>query len=210
MVQTNGVEYIRPLSVKEILQARLECFNTEKDDGGKKRTLDERLALFDQWFATSTGIVYRAGTDKFKIDSVSKEIVSLDQAFNERFLAVDYNQISGIELDSTQHYNEELSKSQIENHSGWQALVEGDLVLLKQYRDTVFKLLKQRAQNKKMPERAMGFYVRKNTPEDELGALFVSDLSSSSALGGNCLNDLGRFVRKVVQAPAGAAGAKKT
>ena len=73
------------------------------------------------------------------------------------------------------------------NHPAWIEALEGDKVLLKNYADIFFNVLKK-------PE-AMGFYVRQNTKDDELRALYIDGLDKySNANGYDNLYDYARFL----------------
>ena len=199
----------RPLSFREMILDRLEDFNVLHNADGSARVLEERVKLFDDWFTTSMGIVYQAGSSNFKIIPICEELLKIKKDSKKPFITRDYNSYAVSEVDSSKGiYNQHLTKVQIENHEGWRAAVEGDVALLKNYRDAVFSILKERNRGT-MPLGAMAFWILKNLQENELRALLVNNLDGSSNANGNInLNNNARFVRKVVPAPAGAGGAK--
>ena len=132
----------------------------------------------ERWLDSCTGIAYQKGTGKFKVVLQSKELITLPEDFNSGYFPINYTNITGIELDRTgATYNALLNKEQVENHPAWRAAVEDDVTLLKEYRDIVFA----------NPSRdtAMGFWLRTDIPEDQLRALFVSDLNNNSIANGN-------------------------
>ena len=114
--------------------------------------------------------------------------------FKEHFLQVDYNTISGTELDSQNGtYNTVLSKDSVLKHAGWLAAVEGDEALLRSYTNRIFTELKRRYNTTE----GMGFWVCRNTPTDELRTLVVSNPgSNSNAYGYNSLNSSNSFIRR--------------
>ncbi len=202
-----GQEVYRPFTFKEGIKARVDDYNTLQNPNGSDRTLDERLHLFTSWNDSCTGAAYKAGTTKFKIIPVCEPLILIERDYNEGFLAVAYTGLTGVELDSKPgilnvrtrkcKYGEHLTKQQIEEHDAWRAAVEGDVALLKEYRDIVFVALQQRNANNQMPEKAMGFYVRPNTDTDELKALLVDNLGNYSDANGNfSLGVSGSFVRR--------------
>ena len=173
-----GVEALRalgqePLTFKQTLEARL---NNE--------------ALFEIWNDTKTAIVYNARTKEFKIVPSSADLINIDPHFKGLYLPVNYNTVEGITLDCSRGiYNQPLTQAQILEHPAWLAAVEGDRVLLKNYIDRVFAL-------KQNPEKAMAFYVRSKTENDEQRALYVHNLNNDSNAAGNInLILIGSFVR---------------
>jgi hypothetical protein len=185
----DGSKVYRPLTFKEDITARVTDYNTLHNPDGTERTPEERLKLCtERWLDSCTAIAYQKGTGKFKVVLQSKELITLPEDFNSGYLPISYNDIAGIELDRTgATYNNRLTKSQVENHPAWRAAVGDDITLLKEYRDIVFA----------NPSRdtAMGFWLRTDIPEDQLWALFVSDLGNSSiASGYEYLNYNGSFL----------------
>ena len=172
----------RPFTFKENLQARVEA-----DESGDHQ-------LFDTWLDSCTGIAYKAGTTKFKLIPACAELIGINKDFSHSFLSVEYNTIAGVELDSsTGKYNRLLTKAEILKHPAWHVLVEDDKTLLKAYTDIVFKAFASKYSSR---DELLGFYMRENTPTNELRAVFVHDLDySSGANGSGSLNGSGRFLR---------------
>jgi hypothetical protein len=211
--RSDGSDIIRPLSFNEVIRAKLEDFNTLRDESGNERSLDDRLKFFDTYIDSSTGIAYKRGTKEFKIIPLCEPLITIDRGFNDRFMAVNYDSILGAELDSSAgKYGELLTKDEIENHPAWRTALLGDVDLLRNYRDVVFEALKGRNDGN-MPEKAMGFWVLKNLPEDQLLALFVYYLNdSSNAYGNNDLSNNASFFLRVAQgdSPERPVGASRT
>ena len=182
---------VRPLTFKENIRARVEDYERVVGSDGKGRNKEERLRLFSRRLGSCTGIAYKAGTTEFKIIPISPELVGIKKDFNSHYIGVNYDSLTGIELDSASgSYNQELTKSQVLDNPGWITALEEDKNLLQTYADIVFKELKQ--------DKAMGFYVRSNIDKDELRALFVDILVSNSDAGGNLYN-YGSFLQVVAQ-----------
>ncbi|MEK6939269.1 MAG: hypothetical protein AABX31_00930 [Nanoarchaeota archaeon] len=165
--------------------------------------------LFNNWFDSCTAVVNKAYSTKFKVIPRSNYLLLIPMAFEESFLSVSYDDVQGTELDSTKgKYNHLLHERDILTHRGWLEAVEKDKALLKTYRDIIFKGFKK--------EEAMAFYVRQNTAQDELRALFVNYLDDDSyAGGGNFLDNGGSFllgspVRGAAGARAGKTGLENT
>ena len=178
----DGSLIYRPLTFKETIQARVESYESS--------TPEERLKLFNSWNDTCTGIAYKANSTLFKIIPQSKELILLPQDYNQPNLPIEYDKISGIELDRTKaKYNELLTIDEVLNHEGWQTIVEEDNQLLKKYTEIVFKERKNATQ-------LMAFWLNTNTDEDYLRALVLNYLdNNSSANGSNLLYINARFVR---------------
>jgi len=184
----------RPLTFKENIQARVENYETTHNPNGSERTIEERLSLItERWDDSCTAVVYKAGATKFKILPISEHLIALNRDFKEDFMRTDYNTIVGSELDSKNGtYNLVMSLDSVLKHAGWLAAVEGDGALLRSYANIIFTELKRRYNTTK----GMGFWVRQNTPTDELRALFVIYLDyNSNADGDDNLYDYGSFLR---------------
>ena len=183
----------RPLTFKEDIEARVSDYESNKDT-------PERVRLFQRWNDSCTALAYKAGTTKFKIVPISRELITIPEDFNQSYMKINYDSIEGIELDRNDAvYNNLLTPAQIETHPAWLAAVEGDALLLKTYRDIVFA--------ERKTDTAMGFWLRTDIPEDQLRALFVYNLINySNACGNYNLDNNGSFlhVAPVVSA-AGAA-----
>ncbi len=187
----------QPKTFKENIKARVIAY--ENGD----------TSLFDTWLDSCTGIATKRKSTLFKIVPRSTDLISIPKNFREPFSRANYDSFHGItELDSTKgKYNQSLPEENILNHDGWLNVVEGNAVLLKAYRDIIFHGFKK--------ERAMGFWVKKNTDEDELRALFVfglndgSDADGGGNLGGDGGNDRDSYGSFLLGSPVRAAGARK-
>jgi len=181
-VLDDGSRIYRALTFKEDIEARVTDYENNKDT-------EERKRLFQRWNDSCTGVAYKNATTKFKIVPMCSQLITLDKDFNGGGLAIEYDDIAGIELDrAAGKYTAHLTKDEVLANEGWRAAVEDDLELLKTYRDIVFTELKR--------DDAMAFCVLDKPAEDQLRALFVYDLNvDSSACGNFDLNDLGSFLR---------------
>jgi hypothetical protein len=178
----DGSRIYRPLTFKEDIEARVNDY--ESNTGN-----DERLRLFNRWLNSCTAVVYKAGTTKFKIIPLSPELVTLPEDFSDAYFPIDYDAIAGTELDRNGAvYNTLLAKSDVLDHPAWRAAVEDDVDLLRTYADIVF--------TERSADKQMAFWTRNQPANDELRALSVSDLSSSSyANGDDDLYNYGSFLR---------------
>ncbi len=195
----------RPLTFREVLQAKVGDYNTLKDKDGATRSFEDRVRFFEHWVDSSTGIIYKAETTKFKIVPLCKPLVEIDKDFNDAYLPIEYDSLEGHELDqSRSKYDELLSKAAILRHPAWLAAVGGDRALLQEYRNIVFNALKEKSRE---TSSAMGFYVMDETTEDQLRALFVYNLDSySNANGNRLLYGGGSFLRVAhAESPEGRA-----
>jgi len=186
-----GIEALRtisktPLTFKENILARVEAYESS----------DHRL--FDTWLDSCTGIVYKAGTTKFKIVPNCTELRGISADFSQHFIPVNYAKIEGIELDSgsslfvkSVKYNGLLTKAEIVSHPAWLTAMDGDKHLLKTYTDIVFSAY---AAKYSASDKLMGFWVRDNTKTDEGRALFVIDLGNGSNADGGSLYYDGSFL----------------
>lgn len=185
-------ELYRQLTFKEDLKARLEDFNRLKNSDGSDRTLDDRLILFSRWNDSCTGVAYQKRTGKFKIIPVCGELITIGRDFNAGAISIDYKLVQGVELDrASGKYNTSLTKHEIENHEAWRAAVEGDVALLKAYRDVVFAAYKEKFGSDLA--KGMGFYLR-DSPDNELRALFVNILDDDSYANGSSYLYDGGFI----------------
>ena len=179
----DGSKIYRPLTFKETIEARINDYESTTDE-------EERLKLFNNWNDTCTGIAYKANSTRFKIIPQSEKLILLPQDYNQSTLPIEYDKISGIELDRTKaKYNELLTIDEVLEHEGWQTLVQGDNQLLKKYAEIVFK-------EKSGQTELMGFWLNTNTDEDYLRALVLLNLfNNSGANGSSSLSNNARFVR---------------
>ncbi len=189
----DGSQIYRPLTFKEVIQAKVTDYNTLLDEEGNDRTLEDRLRFFENWIDSCTGMAYKAGTTAFKVIPMSKELITIKKSFNEEFSPIEYDDMVGVELDTSKgKYDDSLTKKEVINHKAWLAAVEEDKVLLKEYRDIVFDQLKTKYDR----DTGMGFYFADvGEEDDELRALFVYSLNySSDAYGSNDLSSSGSFL----------------
>ena len=177
----DGSRIYRPLTFKEDIEARVTDYENNKDT-------EERKRLFQRWNDSCTGVAYKSATTKFKIVPMCSQLIILDKDFNGGGLAIEYDDIAGIELDrAAGKYTAHLTKDEVLANEGWRAAVEDDLELLRTYRNIVFTELKK--------SDAMAFCVLDKPAEDQLRALFVDDLDSySNAYGNDNLNSSGSFL----------------
>ncbi|MFH1455976.1 MAG: hypothetical protein ABIF40_03435 [archaeon] len=169
---SNGSSIYRPLTFKETIEARVKDYETLKDENGNVRSKEERLKLFQRYLLSCTGVAYKKETTKFKIIPVCADLIGIDKDFNQHFLPINYANLTGTELDSSQNkYNTLLTKQEVLNNPAWLTAVEDDKNLLKVYVNIVFSV--------KQENKLMRFWVRQNIEEDELRALFVDNLDYS-------------------------------
>ena len=101
-VKEDGSRIYRPLTFEENIRARLDVYNTLHNPDGSERSDDDRLRLFYTWLDSCTGIAYKKGTTLFKMITESENLIRIPKGFNESYLPVDYPQLQGVELDSSQ------------------------------------------------------------------------------------------------------------
>ena len=173
---------IRPLTFRENIEARVTDYENNK---GSK----DRLRLFNKWLDSCTGIAYKSGSTKFKVVLESGNLIGISKDFNDSFIPVVYDDISGVELDRAEaKYREWLTKEEVLEHPAWRTVVEDDINLLRVYADIVFSARKNEIQ--------MAFWTREATEVDELRALFVNYLVNGSVADGNYyLNNNASFLR---------------
>src|SRR3989338_9321687 len=192
-IAINGQTYVRPFTMKENLQARIEDYNTLTNTDGTQRTEEERRRFFNTWLDSCSGIHYLAGTTRFKIIPRSNELITLTQAPVDDYLSVPYDQTSGTEFDSSRgKYNQALSRAEVLEQPAWLAVVEEDRALLGEAFDVMRTVKKAPADWK-----GMGFYVYPNQAQDELRPPFPSSQGRGGDADGRYLlgND-GRFLRR--------------
>ncbi len=194
-VRPDGSRIYRPLKFKDNLQARVENYNTLHNPDGTERSRADRLKLFSRWQDSCMGAAYLAESTRFKLIPECEQLITIPADFNGAFLEAPYNTWNVPELDSAARgakFNQDLSASEVLEQPGWRAAAEEDIDLLRGYRDIVFAELQQQYRR----DKGMGFYVRQNTPTDELRALFVHILGLGSyADGRDDLFSLGSFLR---------------
>ena len=190
-VRDDGSEIYRPLTFKENIAARVEDYETELNLDGTERSHDDRLRLFNRrWLTSSCGIAHKAKSSKFKIIPVCQELITIAQDFNLTYLPINYDSLTGTELDRVNgKYDTLLTKPEVLNHPAWNAAVEGNSKLLKTYADIVFA---ERPDDPKL----MRFWLLNKPNEDQLRALFVNNLDyNSNASGDYYLSSSGSFLQ---------------
>ncbi|MBT3537987.1 hypothetical protein HN933_02275 [Candidatus Woesearchaeota archaeon] len=190
VIEIAGSRIVRPLTFKENIEARVNDYKTLTNPDGSERTKEERLRLFNRWLDSSCGIAYKAGTTKFKIIPVCKELIEVVKNFNGEYLPINYDKVVGTELDrSNAKYDTLLTKAEVIEHPAWRTAVEDDKELLKDYADIIFT-------EKKSANKLMSFWTRSNIAQDQLRALFVDNLNdNSSANGSDYLSNYGSFLQ---------------
>jgi len=165
--KSNGSEIYRPTSFKEIIELELNDFETQYDVAdGHKRSIDERLTLFKLSHNSCTAIVNKKKSTEFMIIPISKQLIELKKDFNHPLINVNYEtlkkSVDGVVLDSSKgQYNMDVDKDV--SIGLWSPLLDGDNVLSKEHADVVYTHFKN----------GRGFYVYKNTVQDEFRALYV-------------------------------------
>jgi len=179
----------RQLTFKENIEARVNDYETLNGPDGN-RSDEERTKLFKVYFDSCTGFAYKAGTTKFKINPICQDLIIIDKGFNEEFKTIKYDSFKGTEFDSANDkykYNGLLTKSQFLEHEAYRFLYDNDKKLMENYWNIVSTLTKK--------DKLMSLWVRQNTAEDELRALYVDGIDGDSdAGGGNFLNLNARFL----------------
>jgi len=142
LITIEGKKYIRPLTFKETIEAKLNAYESGTND-------EEKNLLFNYNIATCTGVAYPSSDSKnvkvFKIIPICKELITLDSAFKESSLKIPYNSLEGIELDITKgRYGKLLTISDFKNHPAWIAALEEDRHLLNEYANLAFSLSKHK------------------------------------------------------------------
>lgn len=180
---------IRPLTMKETALARLEAYETLHNPDGSLKTKEERLALFNQWVFTTSGIMYKKNSTLFKILPTSIILASIAEDYTEASIPINYESAKVAELDSSKaKHNALLGLSEILNHKAWIETFEWDTTSLEEYAKAVLQIKKQKP--------AMAYWVLSNPNKDELRALALSGLRGNSLANGDSDLDGGAcFVR---------------
>ena len=124
----------RPLTFKETVQARINQFRAFQDAG---KSVNVEGTLWTTFLDTSTAIIYKKNSTKFKIVQLSLDLLKLSADDKREFLQVNYDSFTGVEeLDVTnpEHgvYNQLLTWVQVvgrrdsKPHMGWLAALRGD------------------------------------------------------------------------------------
>jgi len=184
-IKINGKEVIRHLSFGENLEARVWMYKNAQ-------TEEERMRLLKVFLDCDGGIVYAGGSHMFKIVPHCSDLLLVSPDFAGDFVSVDYNAecfADVRELDSGDSgvvYNRSLPKKDVLVHPAWLAAVKGKEHIWEECVDIVFFELNRQFDVKE----DMGVYVVETTGEDQLRALFVSNLGSGSfaCANGNFVN----------------------
>lgn len=183
-VLPDGSMVYRPLTFKETIEAMVTDYENNKNT-------EERLRLFKRQNDSCTGIVYQAGTTKFKIVPLCTQLINIYKEFNGTAVSVQYDDFEIEELDrAAGKYNRWLQENEVMDHTGWRVALEGDLELLKTYKDILF-VGEGRSQ-------AMAFAVLEKPTEDQLRFLFAADIIKGfNAVGSLNLSYGGCFIHFV-------------
>lgn len=169
-IELNGQTYVRPFTMKENLQARVEDFNTLTNPDGTQRTEEERRRFSNTWLDSCSSIHNLARTTRFKINPMSPELIALAQVPTQDYLAVPYVSSVLPELDASQgKYNQSLSRAEVLEQPAWLAATEEDRVLLGEAFDVL-----RTVKNAPAGWKGMGFYPYLDKEQDELRPLVVN------------------------------------
>ena len=172
---TEGTALARPLTFEETIDTLVNAY-----ESGDK-------TLLRSWNDTCTGIHAKAHSTQFKLVPCSPALITLPEDFNQKALSLPYQDTEGIELDKSKgKYDKRLTKTEYLNHAGWTAAIP-DKALRQAFGNIVFTELKT--------EKALGFFVRPNTSQDELRSLLVGSINDDSSATGYPLRSKARFVR---------------
>jgi hypothetical protein len=177
-----GQNYVRPPTVKEIMQWRLEDYNTLTNLAGSPRT-EERKQLLNQWFFTCGGIAY--STDgRFKLSKETPQLITMNSVPTQAYLPVDYlvlNQNNNWqEFDRNQvgvKYSIPLTEDEVVAHPVWRYLAEDDSTLLRETHQLNCSLYNCST--------VMSFWLLNTPKQDQLRALALSSFNNNSYLDGN-------------------------
>ena len=86
----DGSPIYRPLTVAENIAALVESFNTDSS-----RSMEERLALIEHFTDSCTGITYKAGSPRIKIQQISGRLININPGFKAHFLPIIYDARNG-------------------------------------------------------------------------------------------------------------------
>lgn len=165
----------RPFTFSENIEARLINYEVN----------GENARLFGIRLDSVTGIVYKAGSTKFKVVLRSDKLENIPLGFSQSVIPVDYDAEQGVELDSTEDkYDQRLTREEAKNHKFWLAVMNNDKEKLVRYVNLWF--------DKTGKEKGMGVYLRGRIGQDELWALVID--GNSSVVGGVILDGIARFV----------------
>jgi hypothetical protein len=180
-----------PFTFKQNIEARVSNYNTLENLDGSKRTIEERLLLFNISLDSCTGIVNKAYSSRFKIIPYCLGLINImPVSSNIKGLLADYEKTGGDELfTGWAKYDNDIIPEDVITHPAWLASLENDKELLKKYVSIYFKEFKK--------QRGMGFWVSKLESNEELRPLYLHSgkrFDNSGAYQGH-LNDHTRFLR---------------
>ena len=189
----DGTSLIRPLTLAEDAEALVNQYESTQDP-------EERTSILSSWRATCTGIAYKAGTTRFKIIPVCKELITLNKKFHRPYFPSLYSSFQTDELDSSQGiYKRQLTQEEFSASEFWKQGIHDSSV-----RTNLGRIVYSEREG----EPSLGIFIRSNTSQDELRALLMFNLDFSS--GADDEDELisdACFVR-VVQALVGAVAQK--
>jgi hypothetical protein len=126
--------------------------------------------------------VQKAGTLRFKIIPVCKELIAIDHDFKGKYVPVDYDAFDYPEIDARGvggriiRYFEPMTKQAILENPAWLALVEDDKDFLKEYADITLEL-------KSANMKGMAFHLPSKEPDDDaLWPLAISTAGLTSEI----------------------------
>ncbi len=139
LIHYEDATYGKALTIKQIIEERINDFETLLNKDGSKRTIKQRLQLFNLDFSSCSGIAYKKGEYKAKIIPCCKELVQIDKNRNNKYVEIDYDKIHGFEINisDTSSVNIYLTKDEIKRNLGWQAIFDYEWRLLEKYFDIV-------------------------------------------------------------------------
>lgn len=190
----NGRNYIRLHTVKELMRARLEDYNTLTNPDGSARTEEERKQLLMRWFFTCSGIAY--STDgRFKLSHEAPQLITMDSVPRAAYLPINYavlNQNNNwqefIRSQSGVKYNTALTEDETVAHPVWRYLAEDDTALLRETHQLNYSLYNRST--------VMYAWLLDTPKQDQLRALALNNFITSSFLNGfNNLNDGSSFLQ---------------
>lgn len=174
LILEDGRKVIRPLTLRETLQACVDDFNTQLNKYGSLRSLEDRLKLFNRNLKTCTG-AYRAGSSSIKVVPCSRDLVMLSRD-NSRICLGFPDNLEGDSIRISYRNTESVwqTREEVLEDRCWITAVEEDRKLLDEFSKIVFMQLKQRYNSK----RAMAFSIS----EKKLGLspLMIYDLKEIS------------------------------
>ena len=188
-----GRNYVRPPTVKEIMQLRLEDYNTLTNPDGTPRTEEERKQLLNKWFFTCSGIAYSTNGN-FKLSREVPQLVTMDSVPTTAYLPVNYanlNQNNNWQEfardQSGVKYNTALTEEEVVAHPVWRYLADDNSMLLRETHQLNCSLYNRSA--------AMHAWLLDTPKQCQLRALALSSFSNSSYVGISNLNDYSSFLR---------------